>query len=332
MPAHNRKHEDQPMDYIHFVGIDVSKNWFDVALAGVTAKARRFDNSAEGIARFLASLEDRGAQTFVALESTGGYETCLLVALIGEGITVHRAAPWQSRCFARSLGKQAKTDGLDAKALARLAAERHQTLRPFALASEDQSKLNDLITRRADLLDMQVAEKNRAAHPRYARAAAAVPASLNESLDFLSTQIARIEAAIELLIAAAPSLRRRIDIMTAQIGVGQKTAVTLQAFLPELGQLSRRAAASLAGCAPHARDTGLTRKHRSVFGGRSAIKRVLFTAALSARNHDPALRAFFERLVANGKPKMVALVAVMRKIVVQLNAKLRNDLIADHGR
>lgn len=120
--------------------------------------------------------------------------------------------------------------------------------------------------------------------------------------------------------------------MTAQIGVGHKTAKTLQAFLPELGQLTRRAAASLAGCAPHAKDTGLAKQHRSVFGGRSAIKRVLFTAALSARTHDPRMRAFFEKLIANGKSKMIAIVAIMRKIVVQLNAKLRPQLIANHGR
>jgi transposase len=320
------------MAFLHFIGIDVSKNWFDVAIAGVSARPQRFDNTAEGIALFLTDLGNRRDTSFVVLEATGGYEIDLIAALLAASIVTHRAAPWQSRSFARSLGKQAKTDGLDAKALARLAAERHASLRPFVLASEDQSKLNDLMMRRADLVAIQVAEKNRAAHPRYTRATAAVGASLSESLDFLAAQLGRIEAEIDALITASETLRQRINIMTSQIGVGSKTAKTLQAFLPELGQLTRRAAASLAGCAPHAKDTGLASKHRSVFGGRSTIKRVLFTAALSARNHDPIMRAFFERLVANGKPKMVAIVAVMRKIVVQLNAKLRPQLISDHGR
>ncbi len=320
------------MAFLHFFGIDVSKNWFDVAIAGVTARPRRFDNTADGIALFLTDLGNRRDTSFVVLEATGGYEIELLAALIGAGIATHRAAPWQSRSFARSLGKQAKTDGLDAKALARLAAERHTSLRPFALASEDQSKLNELMMRRADLLAFQVAEKNRDAHPRYTRSTQAVRTSLAESLDFLAAQLQHIEAEIDALIAASQTLQQRINIMTSQIGVGSKTARILQAFLPELGQLTRRAAASLAGCAPHARDTGLASKHRSVFGGRSTIKRVLFTAALSARNHDPIMRAFFERLIASGKPKMVAIVAVMRKIIVQLNAKLRPQLISDHGR
>jgi transposase len=159
-------------------------------------------------------------------------------------VALHRAAPWQVHSFARSLGKTAKTDGLDAKALARFAAERHSGLRRFELPAQDQQGLNELMMRRADLMACQMAEKARADHPRYTRATPAVRQSLANSLAFLESQIKAIEAQIEALIAASPSLRARSDIMTSLTGVGQKTARILQAFLPELGHLSRRAAAS----------------------------------------------------------------------------------------
>jgi transposase len=320
------------MTFLHFIGVDVSKDWFDVARAGEPGQPQRFDNRNEDIARFVESLAERRGTSFVVLEATGGYERALVVALVTAGVAIHRAAPWQARSFARSLGKKAKTDGLDAKALARMAAERHTELRTFVPPSHEQSVLTDLMTRRADLLAMRTAEKARAAHPRYRQAAASVGDSLTESLAFFDRQIARIDAEIDALVDAADSLNRRVARMTTQIGVGETTALTLQAFLPELGALTRRAAASLAGCAPHARDTGQTHKKRTVFGGRASVKRVLFTAAMSARNHDPNMRAFFERLVANGKCKMVALVAVMRKIIVQLNAKLRPLPLPHHGR
>jgi transposase len=331
-PAHNRKHGDNPMDFLHFIGIDVSKNWFDVAVDASARKARRFDNTAEGIALFCTAFADHLKDGFVVLEATGGYETALIAALVTERVALHRAAPWQACSFSRSLGKQAKTDGLDAKALARFAAERHTRLRRFELPSQDQQCLNELMMRRVDLVAFQMAEKTRADHPRYARATPAVRQSLADSRAFLASQIKAVEAQIEALIAASPELRARSDVMTSQIGVGERTARILQAFLPELGGLTRRAAASLAGCAPHARDSGAASKYRSVFGGRSAIKRVLFTAALSARTHDPNMRNFFDKLTKAGKPKMVAIVAIMRKIIVRLNAKLRPDLITHHGR
>ena len=315
------------MAYLHFIGIDVSSSWFDVALFGAAFRPQRFDNTGEGIAAFREAFADRLPGAFVVLEATGGYETALLAALVAAGVAVHRAAPWQAHSFARSLGKVAKTDGLDAKALARMGAERSDTLRRFALPSQSQSDLNDLTTRRADLLAMQVAGKNRAAHPRYRSATPMAGQSLASLLEVLAAQIAAIDEAVETLVASAPDLAPRFAIMTAMTGIGARTAYVLQAWLPELGTLSRRAAASLAGVAPHPRDSGAAKGHRSVFGGRSSVKRVLFTAAMAARRHDPAMKAFFERLVANGKPKMVALVAVMRKVIVRMNAKLRDGQI-----
>jgi transposase len=209
-----------------------------------------------------------------------------------------------------------------------MAAERHESLRLFVVASQEQGQLSELLMRRADLLAIQVAEKNRAGHPRYTEATETVRQSLAASLDFLTAQIALFDDQIKALVATAPELHARFKIMTSVIGVGDKTALLLQGLLPELGYLTRRQAASLAGCAPHPRDSGLTRGHRSVFGGRALVKRALFTAAMSARTHDPAMREFFERLTKAGKPKMVALVAIMRKIIVQINAKLRPPAIA----
>ena len=316
------------MSYLHFFGLDVSKSWFDVAVAGSTSRPRRFANSAEGIAAFLQEFADQLPSSLVVLEATGGYETALIVALVTHKIAVHRAAPWQAHSFSRSLGKQAKTDGLDARSLARMAAERHESLRLFVVASQEQGQLSELLMRRADLLAVQVAEKNRAAHPRYTEATETVRQSLAASLDFLAAQIALFDAQIKALVATAPELHARFKIMTSVIGVGDKTALLLQGLLPELGHLTRRQAASLAGCAPHARDSGITRGHRSVFGGRALVKRALFTAAMSARTHDPAMREFFERLTKAGKPKMVTLVAIMRKIIVRINAKLKPPAIA----
>jgi transposase len=168
---------------------------------------------------------------------------------------------------------------------------------------------------------MRVAETNRSRQPLYAdstlaRSVAAVLATLN-------SEIAALEARAAEIVAADPRLKARFDALTSIPGVGRQTALVRQARMPELGRIDRRAAASLAGCAAHPRDSWMTRGRRTVWGGRTSLKRALFMAAMAARNHDPAMRAFFERLVHNGKPKMVAIVAVMRKIVVIANAKVR---------
>ena len=168
---------------------------------------------------------------------------------------------------------------------------------------------------------MRAAETNRSRQPLYAdttlaRSLAAVLATLN-------SEIADLEARAAEIVAADPSLKARFDALTSIPGVGRQTALVLQARMPELDRIDRRAAASLAGCAPHPRDSGITRGRRTVWGGRTSLTRALFMAAMAARNHDPAMRAFFERLVHNGKPKMVAIAALMRKIIVIANARVR---------
>ena len=313
------------MSFIHFFGIDVSQNWFDVARYGAT-KVTRFPNNEDGFAALVGML---GAQAlpdcFVVLEATGGYEMRLLRYLLTQGVAVHRVSPLHAKHFIRSLGHRAKTDQIDAKALALYACERHATLSLFVLPDENQKAFNELMMRRQDLVAFAAAEKVRVTQPRYTDATARVKQSVDTALAFFAAQIEAIDAELDALVEAAPELRARIETMRMIKGVGRLSAYTLQAFMPELGNLTRRSAASLAGCAPHARDSGLKSRKRTVFGGRGTIRRILFLAAMSARRYEPALKAFFEKLVANGKPKMVALTALMRKIVIIANAKLRSN-------
>lgn len=308
------------MTYTDFIGIDIGKDSFDTALHGAPAKPSRFQNGEEGFAAFLAAFSKPLAGALVVVEATGGYEAALLAFLLANGITVHRADPLTAKHFIRSLGKRAKTDKLDAMALARYGAERHATLLPFALKDETQQKLAALLSRRQDLILMRAAEETRLRHPTYR----SLKASLQAVIKTLNSQIKLIEDEIKDLIARCKALAGKVAIMTAVTGIGRQTAALLAGFMPELGTLTRRKAAALAGCAPHAKDSGKHRGYRATAGGRATVKRALFMAALSARKSHPALRAFYERLVQNGKKPMAAITAVMRKLIVILNARLRD--------
>lgn len=313
------------MTYIHFFGIDVSQDWFDVALHEA-AKPVQYSNDEDGFAAFLLSISALDPATcFVVLEATGGYESRLLQFLIAQNICVHRAAPLHVKYFIRSLGRIAKTDKIDAWALARYGAERHQTLSPYVLPDEKQRAFNQLMMRRNDLVAVAAAEKNRAKQPRYKDATPRVKRSVHRLLEAIEELIAELDTELDEVVEAVPAIKTRIDILRTSRGIGRLSAYTLQAYMPELGTLTRRTAASLAGCAPHPRDSGLKSRKRTVFGGRGTVRRILFLAAMAARRYDPNLKAFYEKLVANGKPKMVALTALMRKIIVISNAKLRTE-------
>jgi transposase len=294
------------MTFIHFIGIDISKNFFDVAMLG----AKTFE----------AELPE----ALVVLEATGGYETVLIVFLLARGVSVHRADPLTAKHFIRSLRLRAKTDRLDAIALARYGAERHAELVQCQASDANQEELGALIARRADLVAMRVAEQNRQQHPRYAT----LQASLRAILKALDIQIAVLQTRMETLILQSTILTEKRDVLTSVKGVGKQTATVLLAAMPELGTLTRRQAASLAGCAPHPRDSGNTQGYRRTAGGRTLVKRALFMAAMAAKRFNPTLKNFYERLVANGKKKMVALTAVMRKLITILNAKIRDLQIA----
>lgn len=305
--------------YQTFVGIDISKATFAVAWHQDVEPAAQFANDGAGVAAFLERYAARLAPALVVVEATGGYEAELLTALVTHGVAVHRAAPPAAHFFLRSLGTRAKTDALDAQGWARYGAERHAELPCYALPAAAQEDLTALVARRADLVGIRTAEVNRQQHPRYRRLQPSVPAILS----VVQEQIAGIEQQIAALIQASTVLRAKVAVMTSLKGVGPRTAQTLLACLPELGTLTRRAAASLAGCAPHPRDSGTRQGYRPTVGGRAVVKRALFMAAMAARRFHPELRRFYERLRTNGKRPLVALTALMRKLVVILNAKLR---------
>lgn len=309
------------MSYLHFFGIDVSKDHIDIAQHAKAAKPKRYPNSSEGFAAFWGDNETKLSESFVVLEATGGYETALLKALSKQGVAVSRATPLQAKHFIRSLGKIAKTDKLDAIALARYAFERHETLPLFVEKTHEIQGLSDLLMRREDYMAVKKAEMNRVKHPRYA----SLKQDVESHLAYVNEQIHIIETQIKKLVKTSLALTKKMDVLTSVKGVGAQTAYTLLGLMPELGELTRRQAASLAGCAPHARDSGKKSGYRQVWGGRHNIKTALFMASLSACRSNAQLSVFYKRLVLDGKKKMVALAAVMRKLIVILNAKLRDS-------
>jgi transposase len=275
-----------------------------------TGRTRTIANTPAALAEALAPLAGRA---LLVCEATGGHEANLLAAALALGLPVHRADGAKASAFARSL-RLAKTDRLDAQTLALYGRERGAALARYV----PQAALTALVRRRADLVALRQAERARAKGP----GAGAIQASLARSLAFLDGEIAGLEEAIAGLIAATPDLARRRGVLQSLPGVGPTVAATLLALLPELGHLPRRAAASLAGVAPHPDQTGTSRNVRRTRGGRRELRPVLFVAALTAVRGDNVLATFYRRLVAGGKSKRLALVAVMRKIVTIANARL----------
>lgn len=310
------------MSYKYFIGIDIAKDFFDVALHGMPCSAQRFDNAPEGFTAFCEAFARELPEALIVLEATGGYETALLADLCGRRIAVHRVQPLTARHYMRSLRAFGKTDRIDALALARYGAERHDSLPLFVPCARVLEDLRDLHSRRRDLLAMRIAEQQRLKHPRYRNLTQSVETMLNA----IKAEISRIEEAMCALVEGSENLRARYKVLTAFPGIGGTTALCLLAEMPELGTLTRRQAASLAGLAPHPSDSGNHAGYRSIRGGRASVRKALFMAALAARQHNPSLRAFYLRLIQNGKKPMVAITALMRKMIVILNARMRDAL------
>ena len=308
--------------YQNFIGIDMGKFTFVVALND-TKKTTEYENSPAGIAQFIQEHHDILPQALSIVETTGGYELPLLYALNGKDYHVHRADTRKVKAFIRSWGTQAKTDALDARALAFYAKERTATLCLFTPQSKTAIELYELLQRRKDLSDFLVAEKNRQEKPK----TALVQKSLH--LVTLERQLALLTEEIQKLIKEDPLLKEKYKILKSIDGIGDVTAFHLLILLPELGRLSRRKIAALAGVAPRANDSGRFQGYRRTGHGRQGVKPALFMAAMGARNRKSGeLRAFYDRLIQAGKKKMVALVALMRKILVIANAKLRDLALA----
>jgi transposase len=303
------------------VGIDVSKQHLDACWA---TQDQRLDNDAAGWDVLTANFKAANVD-LVVIEATGGYERGLVCALQSAGITVARVNPRQARDFAKSMGVLAKTDKVDARLLRDFAdvLARHKDRHKYITPPIDAQRLElaALTTRRRQLVDMRVAESNRLDQASSARTVR----SIKSVLKALDKQIAQIDSdADDHLDRHFKEQRALLDSVK---GVGPVTIMTLTSALPELGQLGRRQIAKLVGVAPLANDSGSRIGKRHVWGGRSEVRAVVYMATLSAIRSNPAIKVFHSRLIAAGKPKKVAIVACMRKLLTILNAMLRDQAL-----
>jgi transposase len=298
-----------------FMGIDVSKERLDIG-AGTGGATWAVENSPAG----LSSLKEKLTElkpTLIVLESTGGYESLALAELYAAGFQVARVNPGRVREFAKSIGQLAKTDRLDAQLLARFAeAVRPE---PSVLPSFAEQELAALVNRRRQLLEMHVAEQN-----RLSTAPKPVRKMILEHLDWLKSAIRKLDEGLDDFIQGSPLWKEKGELLRSVPGVGNVTAFTLLAELPELGTLDRKEIAALVGVAPLNHDSGRHSGKRRIHGGRSAVRNVLYMATLSATRFNPVIRKFYQSLLKAGKLKKVALVACMRKLLVILNAILRS--------
>jgi transposase len=300
-----------------WIGIDVAKDWLDVASTAGEA-VTRFANDPEGIAALVAALTPQPPQLIV-LEATGGHQTAVTAALAAAGLPVAVVNPRQVRDFARASGQLAKSDALDARVLARFAQRIQPPVRPLPDATSQD--LAALLTRRRQLLEMRTAEKNR--RPRLAPR---LRPRLDAHVVWLSQQIAELDRELDQTLRDSPLWREKEDLLRSIPGIGPVVARTLLATLPELGTLTPEQAAALAGVAPLNRDSGQRRGPRTIWGGRGAVRAALYMAVVSAIRCNPIIRPFDQRLTSAGKPVKVAMVACMRKVLTIANALLRDGV------
>jgi transposase len=299
-----------------FVGIDVSKKHWDVCLLPA-GKNCKFVSDEDGLSR-LRELLESCKPCLIVIEASGGYEQRLAVELMEAGHEVARVNPRQTRDFARSMGRLAKTDPIDARSLA-LFAEKIQPRRSEK-PTEKQSELDALLTRRRQLVQMKASEQTRLHQVRMAE----VRKSVSHMLDQLREQIRLVDTDIARLIEDNDDWRQRAERLEGVPGIGEVTSRTLVAELPELGRLNRQQIASLVGVAPLNRDSGQFRGRRMIWGGRAGVRSVLYMATLSACKHNPVIRSFANRLTQAGKPFKVMITACMRKLLIILNTMMRN--------
>jgi transposase len=300
------------------VGIDVSKRRLDVCPMP-DGEAFVVANDQRGIDELLSRLEELRPE-LVVLEATGRYERPAAAAVAARGIPVAVVNPRQARDFAKATGRLAKTDRIDAEVLARFAAA--VELRPSVLPDEESSALQAILARRRQLVEMLVAENN-----RLKMAPEAVAKRIRAHTEWLEKEIERTDGELDEAIEASATFKENEALLRSVPGVGPVLARTLLAELPELGSLTHKRLCALVGVAPFNRDSGRGRGKREVWGGRAPVRATLYMGALVATRHNPAIKEFYERLLAAGKPKKVALVACMRKLLSILNALMRDRAI-----
>lgn len=298
------------------VGIDVSKDRLDVHVRPIS-EVFAVPRDGVGLATLCDRLKAR-SPALVALEATGGYETVVAAALAGAGLPVVVVNPAQVRSFARALGKRAKTDPIDATVIAHFAEATAPEVRP--LADEATQMLADLIARRRQIVEMMGSERQRLRRMTLPR----VRRSIERLIRALEKELADLDRDIDDAVRGSPAWREAEDLLSSVPGVGPIVSRSLLAELPELGHLDRKKIAALAGLAPFTRQSGTWQGRSFIGGGRTAVRTVLFMAALVATRHNPVLKAFYQRLLQAGKPKMLALLAVARRLLVILNAIMRD--------
>lgn len=298
------------------IGIDVAKD--TVVLASEPAgRTGTFATDHAGLAALVAQCQAQPV-ALVVLEATGGYEAPVVAALASAGLPVVIVNPRQVRDFAKATGRLAKTDAIDATVLALFGARVQPPVRPLPDAATQE--LQALLGRRRQLLDMLHAERQ-----RHATSHGRVRANLRSHIHWLEKSLADTDDTLQGCIAASPLWRVQDELLQSVPGVGPTLASTLLGYVPELGHLDRRQIAALIGVAPLARDSGTLHGRRTCWGGRAPVRQVLHMAALVAARWNPILRAFYQRLRAAGKPAKLALTAVARKLLVLLNAILRDQ-------
>ena len=297
------------------VGIDVSKNRLDVAVRP-SGEAFAVDRNATGLEQLATRLTALSPQ-IVALEATGGFETVAAASLAAAGLPVVVVNPAQIRAFARAVGQRAKTDPIDAAVIAHFAEATKPE--PRALPDEATRLLADLVARRRQIVEMMAAEGQRERRLSNKR----LKKSIVRLRKALEKELAELDEEIDDQMRGSPVWREKEDLLASVPGIGPIIARTLIAELPELGTLDGKQSAALAGLAPNTRQSGQWRGKSFIGGGRSVVRTAMFMGALVAKRHNPVLKAFFDRLVASGKPKMVALIAVARKLLTILNAIVR---------
>jgi transposase len=298
------------------VGIDVSKDRLDVAVRP-SGDEFSLERGVQGIADLVGRLKVLTPQ-LVALEATGGFETVVTAALAAAGLPVVVVNPAQVRAFATAIGQRAKTDLIDARVIAHFADATKPAVRP--LPDAETQLLADLVQRRRQIIEMIGAENQ-----RRKRAPARLVKSIDRLIKALQKELTSVDGDIDEAVRSSPAWRTKEDLLTSVPGVGPTISRTLIAELPELGRLDRKQIAALAGLAPFTRQSGQWRGRSFIGGGRTSVRCALFMGAMVAKKHNPLLKAFFDRLVAAGKPKMVALIAVARKLLTILNAIVRDQ-------
>lgn len=299
-----------------FVGIDVSKRQLDLAVWG-ESDIWRYGNDESGIPKVVKQLKEL-APTLIVLEASGGWEMTVVAELAFAELPAVVVNPTRVRDFARATGQWAKTDKLDALMLARFAQAIRPEVRP--LRNEQEAYLAALVTRRRQVIDILTAEKNRRSTTH-----GLIGQRLEEHISWLEEELKALEEEINRFILNNSVWKEKEVLLRSVPGVGPVTSFTLLAELPELGTLNRQKIAALVGVVPFNRDSGPRRGRRRIFGGRASVRGALYMAALVGSRSNPVIRAFYERLLANGKEKKVALAACMRKLLVILNAMLRDQ-------